>query len=48
VARIDLFDYVIVNDDLETATRTLEGIIRAGHAERGRIRQDWFRGHFLP
>jgi guanylate kinase len=48
VARIDLFDYVIVNDDLETATRTLEGIIRAEHARRERIRQDWFRSQFLP
>jgi len=48
VARIDLFDYVIVNDDLEIASRTLEGIIRAEHARRERVRQDWFRGHFLP
>lgn len=48
LARIDLFDYVIVNDDLDSAARTLEGIIRAEHARRSRIREDWFRGHFLP
>jgi guanylate kinase len=48
VARIDLFDYVIINDELEVASRTLEGIIRSEHARRERIRQDWFRSHFLP
>jgi guanylate kinase len=48
VSRIDLFDYVIVNRELEAAARTLEGIIRAEHARRLRVREDWFRSHFLP
>ncbi len=47
-ARIDLFDYVIINDDLEEATRTLESVIRAEHARRDKIDQDWFRTAFFP
>ncbi len=47
-ARIDLFDYVIINDDLEEATRTLESVIRAEHARREQIDQDWFRTAFFP
>ena len=47
IARIDLFDYVIVNDDLDEATRALESIIRAEHARRARVADDWFRGTFL-
>jgi guanylate kinase len=48
VARFALFDYVIVNDVFEEAAQALEGIIRAEHARRTRIRQDWFREHFVP
>jgi guanylate kinase len=48
LARFALFDYVIVNEELEEAARALEGIIRAEHARRTRIRQDWFREHFVP
>lgn len=48
VARFALFDYVIVNEDFEEAAGALEGIIRAEHARRTRIRQDWFREHFVP
>ncbi|MBI5136719.1 MAG: guanylate kinase [Nitrospirae bacterium] len=48
IARIDLFDYVIVNDDLEEAARTLESVIRAEHARRDHIDRGWFRGAFFP
>ncbi len=32
-----LFDYVVVNDDLERAAETLCGIVRAERAKRGRV-----------
>jgi len=48
VARIDLFDYVIVNDDLELATTTLESVIRAEHSRRSQIDENWFSQAFLP
>jgi guanylate kinase len=47
VGHIDLFDYVIVNDDLDQATRTLESVIRAEHSRRSQIDQDWFDKAFL-
>ncbi len=46
VARIDLFDYVIINDDLEESSRTLESVIRAAHARRTGLDEDWFRRTF--
>lgn len=46
MARIGLFDYVIVNDDLDEASLSLEAIIRAEHARQSRIRADWFEGTF--
>ncbi|MDH5526157.1 MAG: guanylate kinase [Nitrospirota bacterium] len=48
IAQVDLFDYVIVNDDLDDATRQLESIIRAEHTRRERLRKDWFRTTFFP
>jgi len=47
VGHVDLFDYVIVNDDLEQATQTLESVIRAEHCRRNQIDQDWFAKAFL-
>jgi guanylate kinase len=32
-----LFDYVVVNDDLEQASEALCGIVRAERAKRGRV-----------
>ncbi len=47
-ARIDLFDYVIINDDLDVAARTLESVIRAEHSRRGQINDNWFHETFFP
>ena len=48
LAKIELFDYVIVNDDLDVATESLESIIRSEHVRRQRIGRGWFRKTFFP
>ncbi|MDH4230136.1 MAG: guanylate kinase [Nitrospirota bacterium] len=47
IARYELFDYVIVNDDLEEAATQLESVIRAEHARRTRLNADWYRSTFF-
>ncbi|MFQ5509668.1 MAG: guanylate kinase [Leptospirillia bacterium] len=47
VSRVELFDYVIVNDDLDEATRNLESVIRAEHVRAGQVDGDWFKATFF-
>jgi guanylate kinase len=41
VTAIDLYDYVIVNDDLERVTREFVAIVQAERARRERRRPEW-------
>ena len=41
VERVDLFDYVVVNDRLEEARGLLEAIVLAERSRRGRRRETW-------